>query len=109
MSKMTEGIATVKKEVRLEEWKQQIAAYTASGLTVKQWCSQEGIAPGTYYRRLRKVRECVLENEIVPVCLQEPSCSSDKIEITTGQIKITLPSRISGETLALVLQSLKVC
>ena len=48
MSKMTQSIVTVKREVRLEEWKQQVAACAGSGLSVRQWCTQEGIAPGTY-------------------------------------------------------------
>lgn len=109
MSKMTQSIATVKREVRMEEWKRQVAACTGSGLSVRQWCVQEGIAPGTYYNRLRKVRECALENEIVSVSLQNPTCSSDKIEITTEQMKISLPSVVSEATLALVLKTLQSC
>ena len=109
MSKMTQSIVTVKREVRLEEWKQQVAACAGSGLSVRQWCTQEGIAPGTYYNHLRRVRECMLENEIVPVSLQEPARSSDKIEITTEQMKISLPAKVSGATLALVLQALQSC
>ena len=109
MSKMTQSIVSVKREVQLEEWKQQVTACAGSGLSVRQWCAQEGIAPGTYYNRLRRVRECVLENEIVPVSLQEPSHSSGKIEITTEQMKISLPTNVSGATLALVLQALQSC
>ena len=84
-------------------------ADAGSGLSVRQWCAQEGIAPGTYYNRLRRVRECVLKNEIVPVSLQEPTHSSGKIEITTEQMKISLPANVSGATLALVLQALRSC
>ena len=109
MSKMTQSIVTVKREVQLEEWKQQVTACAGSGLSVRQWCAQEGIAPGTYYNRLRRVRECVPENEIVPVSLQEPARSSGKIEITTEQMKISLPSDVSGAALALVLQALQSC
>lgn len=109
MSKMTENIVAVKNGVRLEEWKQQIADCSGSGLTVRQWCAQEGIAVGTYYNRLRRVRESVLDNDIVPVCLPKSSGSSDKIEITTEQMKISLPSDVNGNTLALVLQTIKVC
>lgn len=109
MSKMTQSIVSVKYEVQLEEWDRQVAACAGSGLSVRRWCAQEGIAPGTYYNRLRRVRECVLENEIVPVSLQESPRSSDKIEITTEQMKISLPSDVSGSTIALVLQALQSC
>lgn len=109
MSKMTQSIVSVKYEVRLEEWKRQVAACAGSGLSVRQWCAQESIAPGTYYNHLRRVRECVLENEIVPVSLQESHRSSDKIEITTEQMKISLPQDVSGSTIALVLQALQLC
>ena len=106
---MTQGIVTVKREVQLDEWKQQVAACTGSGLTVRRWCEQEGIAVGTYYNRLRKVRECLLENEIVPVRLKEASDTSGKIEITTEQMKISIPSDVSGDTIVLVLRSLQSC
>ena len=34
---------------KLQEWSQRIADCRSSGLQVKQWCQENGIAPSTYY------------------------------------------------------------
>ena len=39
------ALATVKQEVRLQEWTAQIEAQQASGLTGQQWCAENGINP----------------------------------------------------------------
>lgn len=38
MEAKTTALATVKQEVRLQEWSAQIEAQQASGQTVQQWC-----------------------------------------------------------------------
>ena len=35
---------------KLQEWSRHIADCRSSGLQVKQWCQENGIAPSTYYR-----------------------------------------------------------
>ena len=34
---------------RLEKWNAAICAQKASGLTIKEWCEQNGINSNTYY------------------------------------------------------------
>ena len=58
----TTSITTIKKEMQLQEWSAQIKAQQASGLTIQEWCKENGIKPNTYYNRLRKVREQYIEN-----------------------------------------------
>ena len=38
---------------RLEKWNAAICAQKASGLTIKEWCEQNGINSNTYYYYLR--------------------------------------------------------
>ena len=57
MATETTAITAVKQEVRLREWSAQIEAQQTSGLTVLQWCAENGIKPKTYYYHLKKVRE----------------------------------------------------
>ncbi|EGC03302.1 IS66 family insertion sequence element accessory protein TnpA [Ruminococcus albus] len=45
----TTSITTIKKEMQLQEWSAQIEAQQASGLTVREWCAENGIKPNTYY------------------------------------------------------------
>ena len=60
--KTTTAITTVKRDVQLQEWTEQIKAQKESGMTVTAFCAQNGINIKTYYYRLRKegLREAVL-------------------------------------------------
>ena len=53
MEAKTTALATVKQEVRMQEWSAQIAEQQASGLTVRQWCIENGVKPKTYYYHLK--------------------------------------------------------
>lgn len=52
MQSKTTTLATVKRDLRLQEWSAQIEAQQASGLTIREWCAENGIKPNTYYNRL---------------------------------------------------------
>ena len=54
-------IAMVKKEIQLQNWSDKEIARQESGLTVTEWCRQEGISTNTYYYRLRKIKESLCE------------------------------------------------
>lgn len=54
MDAKTTALAAVKQEVRMQEWSAQIEAQQASGLTVRQWCIENGVKPKTYYYHLKK-------------------------------------------------------
>ena len=47
---------------RLEKWSAAICAQKASGLTIKEWCEQNGINSNTYYYYLRRIRDAMLES-----------------------------------------------
>lgn len=57
MKETSQAIAAVKREVQLSEWQRQIQERQEQGRTVDEWCISLGISKGTYYHRLRKVRE----------------------------------------------------
>ena len=64
----TTAITTVKHQMKLREWAEQIEARQASGMSVQNWCAENGMNVKTYYYHLRKVREQCMETvpEIVP-------------------------------------------
>ncbi len=80
-----------------------------SGMSVKDWCRENGISTGSYYFHLRKIRESVLEeNHIVP--LERPqNVPSGGIRIQSGEITVTLPESVSPEQITAVLLALKSC
>ena len=98
MESKATAIATVKQEMRIQEWTAQIEAQQASGMTVKQWCKENGIKPNTYYNRLQKVRSHVLDSAPAIVPLNVPR-QSEGIHIEKNGVQITLPSDTSPETL----------
>ena len=125
-------IAEVKKEVRHREWAAQIQECQNSGLPIKEWCKQNGINVYTYYRRLRKLREELLEPkdtgmpQIVPISIsndiantarikQKPEpgsiqMSDSKVVIRKDGIEIEVPyNNISEEMLLVLLKGLKQC
>ena len=52
-------IAKVKKEVKLAQWTEMVKSRNESGLTVTDWCKQNGINLKTYYYRLKRLRQAV--------------------------------------------------
>lgn len=101
-------VAEINCDVKWNEWEKQVNAQIKSGLTVKEWCRQNRVNEKTYYYHLRKVREKLCEDhsqQIVPISAPEPVKSSE-IHIEKNGLNITLPSDISGETLAALVREL---
>ena len=53
----TKAISEEKQELRLREWSEQIERQQSSGLSVEQWCAENGIKPKTYYHFQKRIRE----------------------------------------------------
>ena len=106
MQNKTTEIATIRQEVRLQELSELIKAQQASGLTIKQWCEENGIKPNTYYCRLKKIREQFVEAPaIVPLNISQQQCQSE-IRIGKNNLQISLPSDIDPETLLALVKAL---
>ena len=109
MNKITTAITEIKTTVSMEQWQQRIMACQQSGMSIKAWCRENGVATSSYYHYLRKIRESMLqEKQIVPVELPKPTGSSE-IRIETCGITITLPETVSPEQFTAVLSVLKSC
>lgn len=124
-------IEEVKQEVQHREWAEQVKECQGSGLPVKEWCKQNGVNVYTYYRRLRKLREEVLETkgtaapQIVPISIsneisgtalidQTPKSTpvpiaDSKVIMRKDGIEIDIPQNISENTLLVLLRGLKQC
>ena len=117
MEKTASEIATVKRNVRLQEWNRQIEEQKSSGLSVQEWCKQNKINLKTYYYHLRRVREEFLrsgkaekaqaqiesERSVVPILT---TLSDRNITIEKNGLRITLPENISAEVLIAVVSKL---
>ncbi|MCR4889973.1 MAG: IS66 family insertion sequence element accessory protein TnpB [Ruminococcus sp.] len=100
MQEKTKEIATIKQAVRLQQWAEQVQKQQASGLTIKQWCDENGIKTNTYYARLKRIREHSLGDlpAIVPLNIPQQQIQSE-IHIGKNDLQISLPSDIDPDTL----------
>lgn len=105
MKSKTTAIRAIKQEVRLQEWSAQIEAQQASGMTVRQWCAENDIKPGTYYYHLRLLREQCIEKMPAIVPLAVPECCSD-IHMEKNGLQISLPADVNPETLLALVREL---
>ena len=84
------NISEVKQEYRLEEWSGMLQQRKESGLSVKEWCREQGLAEYTYYYRLRKLRQaaCTALEQAQPVQLAEVPLAP-KPEESHAQLRLT--------------------
>ena len=54
-------IMGIRRQVRLSQWGAMVREREESGLSVKAYCKQVGIAAKTYYYRLSRLRETAVE------------------------------------------------
>ena len=105
LSETTTAITSVKQDVRLREWAEQLEAQQASGLTVLQWCAENGIKTKSFYYRLRRVREQYIQSAQAVVPLTVPQQCSD-IRIEKNDLHISLPTSITQDTLLALVNAL---
>ena len=73
---MKSQTSLVAQQTRLNEWAQQVreCQNRPQGMKIDEWCQMNDITKGTYYWRLRKVREAVLETvDVTPAFVELPT------------------------------------
>ena len=76
-------VTQVKSEFRKERWKQLIKECQSSGMTVRDWCAQNGIKEQTYYRNLQKLRQEICDSLPVITEKAEKPAVFKKLEVIT--------------------------
>ena len=98
-------IALVKKQVIETEWAERIRQCRESGLTVSEWCKENGINLKTYYYHLRKLRKEICEQIPVPVMTVPEERTSVKISI--GDITAEIPEGISEQMMTSLIRAMR--
>lgn len=52
---METGLQKLNHQQKAVQWGERIASCRSSGLTVRQWCSENGISAGSYYKWQRRL------------------------------------------------------
>ena len=115
-------ISRIKTDLLMREWAEMVRTCRSSGLTVKEWCLNNGINIKTYYYRLKRVRDFICDNklvnitddcssahhDIVPVPVNPAADNETQhIKITTSNISVELPANIQLQLLKAAIEGLK--
>lgn len=124
-----EDVISIKRGLSLANWKQLINDRMNSGLTIKKWCSLNGISENTYYYWLKAVRKEAAEQlpqsieSSLPVRRESDSITFKKLEVQSpvsgfrpavlvhiNGATVEVPNGADRETVEAVLLALKsVC
>ncbi len=101
-------VSLVKADVRKNQWAEIIRACQSSGMTVKAWCTENGVNIKSYYYRLRKLREelCNASQQAVPVC---NISASHSVVIRNGSVTAEIPDGMSAATISAVVKVVSQC
>ncbi len=78
-------VSKVRKVIKREQWKTLISDCQSSGMTVRDWCLENGIKEQTYYRNLKVLRQEMIDSLPAPVNIPEETDTSTvfrKLEVT---------------------------
>ncbi len=123
------------RQANITKWSALFHDQAASGLTIKEWCSQNNVSIHAYYYWKRIARESFVDSiipEIVPVCADPPpvplpehtapalipnnlsnlydsrnSTCSDSVLISLGDIRIEIGVSASDEIIAAIIKAVR--
>ncbi len=100
---------------RLVEWSRRVESCRSSGLTVGQWCQENGIAISTYFTWQKKVFQALKEAQEVtfaevPVMEGLPSSEQQVAAVMeVSGVRIQVYEGADTATLQAILQAAKSC
>ena len=111
---MSKGLRVIKENNNLAKWARQVEACRNSGLSVRAWCEQNGIAVSTYIYRQKKVWETFNQRStFVEIPLDESANDVVKSQIAAtvhlGGADAEIHNGADEATLAAIFKALKSC
>ena len=109
---VSNGIRVIKENSNLAEWSRQVEECRGSGLSVRAWCEQNGIAVSTFHYRQQKVWNAMQKrNQFVEVPLQTNEYCSENIAATVhiGEVRADIHNGADEATLTALIHALKSC
>ncbi len=118
---MAIGVQELKLAAQMQEWSVRIAACRSSGMSVRAWCSEQGISVQTYYRWEKRFVEKATRQinlpaptqagmlvRVKPDALPSGEVADIGIGVTIhhGESVITLPAGCSTEAIADLVKAL---
>ena len=112
---MNSGLQVYNEQNRLSEWAQLVSQCRGSGMTVRQWCEENGISLSSYYKWQRKVYAAAQAHqearfvEVTPVQPVPVGVSDVAVTVHIGGAEADIHSGADAATVEMVLRVLKSC
>ena len=109
---VSKGLRVLKENSNLAEWSRQVEECRSSGLSVRAWCEQTGIAVSTFHDRQQKVWEALQrQNQFVEVPISIDQCRSTSVAATVhfGEVRADIHNGADEATLTALIHALKSC
>ena len=118
---MATGVQELKLAARMQEWSARIAECRSSGMSVRSWCKEQGIAIQTYYHWEKRFVTEATQQLSLPAPTQagmlmrvnpdvlpngDVNANGTGITIRHGDSVITLPAGSSAEAVAELVKAL---
>ena len=106
---MTETIAEQAARTKADQWRERIAEQERTGVSVKQFCKQQGLTEYSFYawrKRLRRqapVCFALVERGVLP---RLPTETSLELVLTSGE-RLRIAAGVDAATLRTVLEVLR--
>ena len=108
---MEQSLQRLNANQRVEIWGQRIAACRNSGMTVREWCNQEGLSEKTYYYWQHKLYRIVTEEpsfvEIPATPI--PTVSDVVATIQIGHLCAAIHPGADEATMTALFRAMKSC
>ena len=110
---MNSGLQVYNEQNKLAQWAQAVAQCRDSGMSVRQWCQENGINLSSYYKWQRKVYDAAKaqhESRFVEVTPVQPvAVSSVAVTVRIAGAEAEIHNGADPATVEAVLRILKSC
>ena len=105
---MGTGVQGLKHAAKVQEWSVRIAECRGSGIGVKAWCREHGIALKTYYNWERQIVKEAMLVQVNPDAMASDDVNAIETVVTIrhGESVITLPAGSSAGAIADLVKAL---
>ena len=110
---MNSGLQVYNEQAKLAQWAQTVAQCRDSGLSVRQWCQENGINISSYYKWQRKVYDTAKAQqesrfvEVTPV--QSAAVGGVAVTLRIAGAELDIHNGADAATVEAVLRAVKSC
>ncbi|AHF09447.1 MULTISPECIES: IS66 family insertion sequence element accessory protein TnpA [Dehalobacter] len=110
---MEQSLQVLSAKQRMAEWSERISSCRNSGISVKQWCQEQGIPEKTYYYWQRRVFQALTAQQepyFARVPVERQNSSQDvAVTVRIGNAQADIYTGADAGTIEAVCRALKTC